>query len=103
MKTPHVAVSVTRDYRGKGVYSVKYMQIAYRADKTAVWHVILTSTARGSFKEMEYMAKQLGSFDGVPYIEDIRHGERITEPQKQILSKYGVEVKQKSKRKEHKQ
>lgn len=92
MKANPKAVTVSHWYLDPAQWAVKYLTVAARADGTAVWYAQQVDRKYKLFYTAETRAKYLAAKLGIPYVEDVRHGERITEQQKQQLHKHGFTV-----------
>lgn len=89
MEDNAIAVTVSTYYIDPDKYAVKLLTVIARADSTPVWNVIKNVKTYVKFKSAENYARLIGDKRGVPYIEDVRKGERVTYHQEELLKKYG--------------
>lgn len=92
MKIDPKAVTVSHYYLDPEQWAVKYMTVAARADGTAVWYAQAIDRKYKLFHTAQTRAKYLAVHLGIPYVADVRNGERITMQQKQQLEKHGFSV-----------
>lgn len=87
-----IAVTVSTYYIAPDKFAVKLLSVIARADGTPVWRVISQPRKYAFFAHAETYAKSYAARNGIPYIEDVRHGERITRLQEERLKKYGFSI-----------
>lgn len=92
MKKKVIAITVSQNYLERKKYSIKHLIVAYRKNGEAFWFCQQVGVTSVDREELECTAKKVSVLTWIPYILDIRHGDKIIETEKNILKKYGVVV-----------
>lgn len=93
MKRHFIAVTVSQYYISPNTWAIKYLHIIHRQDRTPVWWVVKQGRRYVKFTHAEARVKIIAQQEGVPYIEDVRQGERVSYIQLKILEKYGFDAR----------
>ena len=92
MKSPIVAVTVSRHYFLQGEWSIKYLSIAHKKNGIPIFHVRSTMDTSIDKHSLEGIAILYAITHKIPFIPNILQGSPITDKQVDRLKKYGVAV-----------
>ncbi len=86
------AITVSVNYLEHNLYSLKHLAVGKRKDGQPFWYVMHTEGLLFNKQLLEDEAIKIAICNKIPFIPNIRHGEKVTEHDIARLKKYGVAV-----------